>query len=219
MNPVQEAQIKKIDSKELKDSNKKNSVSPKSVNMKNSASPKDLKKTISLPNEKEMNSDFGLSFKEIYDYHIKEIEAKTNIKIKHIYTFLFVAFIFFMIGHFERIFSYIITGYFPIIWTREDYKAKKDYFWKKWGTYWTIFAILIFFDLHKKEVLKFIPLYFVVRCIFLLMLYLPGFTIAVSIYDGFLKHFIEQIEKYLQSKDNSESMINDLKKNVKVKQE
>ena len=81
MNPEQEAQIKKIDSKELKDSNKKNSVSPKSVNMKNSASPKDIKKTISLPNEKEMNSDFGLSFKEIYDYHIKEIEAKTNIKI------------------------------------------------------------------------------------------------------------------------------------------
>ena len=189
MNPDQEAQIKKIDSKELKDSNKKNSLSPKSVNMKNSASPKDLKKTISLPNEKEMNSDFGLSFKEIYDYHIKEIEAKTNIKIKHIYTFLFVAFIFFMIGHFERIFSYIITGYFPIIWTREDYKSKKDYFWKKWGTYWTIFSILIFFDLHKKEVLKFIPLYFVVRCIFLLMLYLPGFTIAVSIYDGFLKPF------------------------------
>ena len=36
MNPDQEAQVKKIDSKELKDSNKKNSVSPKSVNMKNS---------------------------------------------------------------------------------------------------------------------------------------------------------------------------------------
>ena len=36
------------------------------------------------------------------------------------------------------------------------------------------------------------------------MLYLLGFTIALNIYDGFLKYFIEQIEKYLQSKDNSE---------------
>ena len=51
------------------------------------------------------------------------------------------------------------------------------------------------------------------------MLSLPGFTIAVSIYDGFLKNYIEQIEKLLQNKDNNESMLNDLKKNTKVKQE
>ena len=187
--------------------------------MKNSSSPKDFKKNLTLPNERESNPDFSLSFREIYDYHIKEIEKKTNIKIKHIYYFLLIAFIFFMIGHFERTFSYIITGYFPILWTREDYKAKKDFFWKKWGTYWTIFSILLFFDFHKREVLKFIPLYFIVKCIFLLMLSLPGFTIAVSIYDGFLKNYIEQIEKLLQNKDNNESMLNDLKKNTKVKQE
>ena len=220
MNSTQETPVKKSDSKELKDSNsKKKSVSPKALNMKNSSSPKDFKKNLTLPNERELNPDFSLSFREIYDYHIKEIEKKTNIKIKHIYYFLLVAFIFFMIGHFERTFSYIITGYFPILWTREDYKAKKDFFWKKWGTYWTIFSILLFFDFHKREVLKFIPLYFIVKCIFLLMLYLPGFTIAVSIYDGFLKNYIEQIEKLLQNKDNNESMLNDLKKNTKVKQE
>ena len=220
MNPTQETPVKKSDSKELKDSNsKKKSVSPKTLNMKNSSSPKDFKKNLTLPNERELNPDFSLSFREIYDYHIKEIEKKTNIKIKHIYYFLLVAFIFFMIGHFERTFSYIITGYFPILWTREDYKAKKDFFWKKWGTYWTIFSILLFFDFHKREVLKFIPLYFIVKCIFLLMLSLPGFTIAVSIYDGFLKNYIEQIEKLLQNKDNNESMLNDLKKNTKVKQE
>jgi hypothetical protein len=122
-----------------------------------------------------------------------------------------------MIGHFERIFSYIITGYFPIIWTREDYNKKKDYFWKKWGTYWTIFSALIYFDIHKREVLKIIPLYFIVKCVFLLMLYLPGFNIAVNIYDAFLKYFIRQIEIYFQNKDSNESMINDLKNNMKLK--
>ena len=118
---------------------------------------------------------------------------------------------------FELIFSYIITGYYPIIWTREDYKANKDNFWKKWGTYWTIFSVLIFFDLHKNDVLKVIPLYFIIKCIFLLMLYLPGFTIAETIFDGFLKDYLRQIEKYLQNKDDNDTMINDLKKNMKVK--
>ena len=213
----------KSDTKDSKDLNqdlnhKHISASPTPF-LKNSASPKDVKRNLSFSNERDLNSNFSLPFRDIYDYHIKEIEQKTNIKIKHIYIFLSISFIFFMIGYFERILSYIITGYFPIIWTLEDYKAKKDYFWKKWGTYWIIFSIFIFFDFHKNEVLKIIPLYFIVKCVLLLMLYLPGLTIAVSIYDGFLIHFIRYIELYFQIKDSNESMVNDLKKNVKEKQE
>ena len=221
MNSVQDSQnIKKSDSKDLKDIKQNHSsLSPITINDKKSASPKDIKKTIPLSNDRDTNPDFGLSFKEIYDYHISLIEKKTNIKIKHIYSFLAVSFMFFMIGHFELIFSYIITGYFPIIWTREDFKAKKDNFWKKWGTYWTVFTILIFFDLHKKEVLQFIPLYFIVKCILLLMLYLPGFHTATTIYDGFIQSFVQQIGIYFQNKDNIESMVTDMKKNVKEKQE
>ena len=220
MNSVQDSpNLKKSDSKDLKEMKHKHvSDSPKTFN-KNTASPKDQRKSINIPNEGESNNDFGLSFMEIYNYHIKKIEQKTNLKIKQIYIFLGIAFFFFMIGHFERILSYIITGYFPILWTIEDFKVKRDDFWKKWGTYWTIFSILIFFDIHKEEVLKFIPLYFIVKCIFLLMLYLPGFHTAVSIYDGFVKDKIIQIEKYFHNNDNNDSMVNDLKKNVKVKQE
>ena len=218
MNPSQELfDLRKSDSKDSKELKHKHVSESPGTHLKNSSSPKDIKRTLSMSNERDLNSDFSLPFRDIYDYHIKEIEKRTNIKIKHIYIFLSVAFLFFLIGHFERIFSYIITGYFPIIWTREDFKAKKDYFWKKWGTYWTIFSALIFFDIHKKEVLKIIPLYFIVKCAFLLMLYLPGFTIAVSIYDAFLKYFIRQIEIYFQNKDSNESMINDLKNNMKLK--
>ena len=124
-----------------------------------------------------------------------------------------------MIGYFERIFSYIITGYYPVIWTIEDYKLKKDFFWKKWGTYWTVFSVLIFFDIHKDEVLKFVPLYFYVKCIFLMMLFLPGFSVAIIFYDEFLKNIFLLIEKYFFNKDDNDTMINDFKKNVKVKQE
>ena len=219
MNPQQnQLDLKKTDSKDSKDIkiNPKTDT-PKSAKSKASASPKENKKNIPMPNERDYNKDFSLSFGELYEYHINIIEQKTNLKINQIYIFLLISFFFFMIGHFELIFSYIITGYYPIIWTREDYKEKKDNFWKKWGTYWTIFSLLIFFDLHKNDVLKVIPLYFIIKCIFLLMLYLPGFTIAETIFDGFLKDYLRQIEKYLQNKDDNDTMINDLKKNMKVK--
>ena len=219
MNPQpNQLDLKKTDSKDSKDIkiNPKTDT-PKSAKSKTSTSPKEVKKNIPMPNERDYNKDFSLSFGELYEYHINIIEQKTNLKINQIYWFLLVAFFFFIIGHFELIFSYIITGYYPIIWTREDYKANKDNFWKKWGTYWTIFSVLIFFDLHKNDVLKVIPLYFIIKCIFLLMLYLPGFTIAETIFDGFLKDYLRQIEKYLQNKDHNDTMINDLKKNMKVK--
>ena len=84
-------------------------------------SPKDLHKKFIFPKERELNTHFCLSFKEVYNLHVSEIEKKTRIRIKYIYYFLIVALIFFLVGHFELIFSYIITGYYPIIWTREDY--------------------------------------------------------------------------------------------------
>ena len=85
--------------------------------------------------------------------------------------------------------------------------------------YWTVFFILIFFDLHKKIVLKIVPLYFLVKCIILLMLYLPGFNFAENIYDGLLRNVFQEIGEQFQNKDEFDTMVNDLKKKVKVKTE
>ena len=136
---------------------KKSQELTKSIKKKNSSSPKENKNQVPFIPERELQIDFSLSFKEIYNLHMTEIEAKTNLKRKHIYYFLLISLFFFLIGHFEVIFSYIITGYFPIKWTIQDYKANTENFGKKWGTYWTIFSAFIFFDFHKKEVLAFIP--------------------------------------------------------------
>jgi receptor expression-enhancing protein 5/6 len=220
MNPPKQDQpeVKKsvsIDKKDLKANSKTDT--PKSSKNKIKESPGSSKKLISLADDN--NKDFCLSFREIYDFHVQEIEQKTKLKINHIYIFFIISFIFFMIGHFELIFSYIITIYYPILWTWEDYKARKDNFGKKWGTYWVIFSALIFFDLHKKEVLKIIPLYFLIKCIFLLMLYLPGFNTAEDLYDGLLKDYIILFEKKFKNKDECDTMLNEFKKNIKVKTE
>ena len=222
MNPQQESANKKqSDSKEKKEiKSSQKTETPKSSKTKSTSTPKDNKKnSISVSNEPENCKNLGLTFSQIYDYHIKVIEEKTNLKINQIYWFLSISLFFFMIGHFERIFSYIITLYFPIIWTKEDYFAKKKNFGKKWGIYWTVFFVLIFFDIHKKFVLKIIPLYFIVKCVILLMLYLPGFNLAENIYDGLLRSVLQDIGNRFQNRDENNKMIDDLKKNVKEKKE
>ena len=212
---------KKEDIKEQKDAKPSQKAdTPKKSKSKSISIPKDNKKnSIAIPNDKDNDKDIGVPFSQIYDYHIKLIEEKTNLKINQIYWLLLISFIFFTIGHFELFFSYIITLYFPIKWTKEDYFEKKSNFRKKWGMYWTVFFILIFFDFHKKFVLKIIPLYFVVKCIILLMLYLPGFNFAENIYDGLLRNVFQEIGEQFQNKDEYDTMVNDLKKKVKVKTE
>ena len=212
---------KKEDNKEQKDAKlSQKADTPKKTKSKSTSTPKDNKKnSIAIPNDKDNDKDIGVPFSQIYDYHIKLIEEKTNLKINQIYWFLFISFIFFTIGRFELIFSYIITLYFPIKWTKEDYLEKKRNFGKKWGMYWTVFIVLIFFDFHKKIVLKIIPLYFLIKCIILLMLYLPGFNLAEYIYDSLLRNIFQDIEEQFQNRDEHDTMVNDLKKKVKVKTE
>ena len=200
-----------MNTKQEKNNRKKSDAKDKSP------SSNDLQKNFVFPIERELNTKISLSFKEIYTLHVKEIEERTRLKINHIYYFLIIALVFFMIGHFELIFSYIITAYYPIIWTREDYKLHNDNFKKKWGIYWTFFCIFIFFDLHKKEVLKLIPFYFVIKCIFLLILYLPGFTTAEDIYDGFLKDYLHYLGKSFKNKDDNDTIIDELIKTGKLK--
>ena len=212
---------KKEDNKEQKDAKlSQKADTPKKNKSKSTSTPKDNKKnSIAIPYDKDNDKDIGVPFSQIYDYHIKLIEEKTNLKINQIYWFLFISFIFFTIGRFELIFSYIITLYFPIKWTKEDYLEKKRNFGKKWGMYWTVFIVLIFFDFHKKIVLKIIPLYFLIKCIILLMLYLPGFNLAEYIYDSLLRNIFQEIEEQFQNRDEHDTMVNDLKKKVKVKTE
>ena len=214
--------IRKLSTKEIVqegNDQKKRRESTKSFQKKNSSSPKEVPNQIPFIPERDLQIDFSLSFKEIYNIHMEEIESKTKLKRKYIYYFLLISLFFFIIGYCEIIFSYIITGYFPIIWTFQEYKANTENWGKKWGTYWTLLGAFIFFDFHQKEVLQIIPLYFIVKTIFFTVLYLPGFTAAVNLYDGFFKDKLQKLSIYLQNREESETMVNDLKKYVKLKTE
>ena len=198
---------------------KKSPRKTKEISKSKSSSPKEDKKQIPIIPERKLETDFSLSFKEIYNIHMTEIESKTNLKRKYIYYILLISFFFFLIGHFERTFSYLLTGFYPLKWTIQDFKSNNENFGKKWGTYWVLFCVFIFFDKHKREVLEIIPMYFIIKNIFLIILYLPGFTAAVNLYDGLFKEFLQSLSIYFLNKDDNETLLNDAKKNIKIKKE
>ena len=111
MNPPKQDQpeVKKsvsIDKKDLKANSKTDT--PKSSKNKIKESPGSAKKLISLADDN--NKDFCLSFREIYDFHVQEIEQKTKLKINHIYIFFIISF-----KSYIYIFYYII--YFFYDWS------------------------------------------------------------------------------------------------------
>jgi hypothetical protein len=57
---------------------KKSQELTKSIKKKNSSSPKENKNQVPFIPERELQIDFSLSFKEIYNLHMTEIEAKTK---------------------------------------------------------------------------------------------------------------------------------------------
>ena len=189
------------------------------INRKKSLESKEKPKDIPVIPERELNADFSLTFKEIYNIHMIEIESKTNLKRNHIYIILGISFFFFLIGHLQRTFSYLLTGFYPLKWTIQDFKLNNENFGKKWGTYWAIFLIFVFFDMHKNEVLKIIPLYFIIKTVILIVLYLPGFTAAVNLYDGLFKDILQSLSTYFLNKEDSDTLLNEVKKIVKVKNE
>lgn len=198
--------------------NLKEDITEGAINKK-SQEPKEKPKDVPMIPERELNADFSLSFKEIYNIHMTEIESKTNLKRKHIYIILGISFFFFLIGHLQRTISYLLTGFYPLKWTIQDFKLSKENSGKKWCTYWAMFSIFAFFDMHKNEVLKIVPLYFIIKTVFLIVLFLPGFTAAVNLYDGLFKDILQNISTYFINKEDSDTLLNEVKQIIKVKNE
>lgn len=205
--------------KKLKSRNKSEGKEEKEkTDINESSCPKDKEKRPFF-SERHIKSESTKSFNDLYNLYMIGIEKKTGLGRKEIFIILSIAFIFFIFGFFEIVLTYLITMYYPIKWTIEDYKNKKDDFHKMWGTYWLIFSLFIIFDFYKNLVLKIVPLYFIIRTVILLLLYLPGIRGAVVIYEMKIFDIMKFLELHNKKNKNVDSLFQDIKDNVKVKKD
>lgn len=203
---------------EIQSNNNKSNNSNSSPN----STPKLNKFSIDKPEsflEKEEVKDIEISFNELYESYIRSIEDKTKLKRKYIYVILGISYSLFLLGYFEIYITYLLTAYFPIIWTYQDYKNKKEDYLKMWGSYWVIFLFFVSADFFYKSFIEYVPFYFVVRTSFLLILYLPCFRGAIAIYHSVFIEFIRLTSKYKGKYNEKYSMLAEYKNRIKAKKE
>ena len=83
------------------------------INHKKSQESKENPKDIPVIPERKLNADFSLTFKEIYNIHMTEIESKTSLKRNHIYYFRNSIFLF-LDWSFAKNFLIFINGILSI---------------------------------------------------------------------------------------------------------
>ncbi|KAH3679595.1 hypothetical protein WICMUC_000827 [Wickerhamomyces mucosus] len=96
-----------------------------------------------------------------------------------------------------------ISFVFPIIASFKAIKSQREEFIKEWAIYWLIFAILTVFESYFYFILKFIPLYSLLRVYISIWLILPQTKGANFIYIKYLEPFLNNHEAEIEQRFNS----------------
>jgi hypothetical protein len=150
--------------------------------------------------------------------HLKKIEDKTKMKRKNFLTLLSLFMVLIWIGIFEIYISYLITIYYPIIWSIREIEDKELEGDKQWLTYWVCFSIFVYIDMFIPFVIVILPFYFVIRTVFLLWLLLPNFKGGVVLYNIILVQLLKMSQnfkfKFIKTNSNN-SLLREVEEIVK----
>lgn len=168
-------------------------------------------------NEKTFETHVNIGF--ICDNYLKQIEKEMKLERKVLFIVMGLTALFFMIGKFEILLTYIITGIFPIKLGIDTYKYKDDNFMKMWRTYGMVFFMFFILDCWSSWVIKIFPLYFFIRTAVLMWMYLPCFKGAITVHDLIFIEGKKLLELIKDKPEDKESMLKELKAKYKTKTE
>ncbi|GMS90031.1 hypothetical protein PENTCL1PPCAC_12206, partial [Pristionchus entomophagus] len=72
----------------------------------------------------------------------------------------------------------------------------------KWLKYWTVFGVFSVIDTFAEAILRFFPIYYLVKTVFLVYLYLPQTQGAEYLYLKYVDPLITKIDAWLESRSN-----------------
>lgn len=164
-------------------------------------------------------SEAKVSFDYIYEEYMKQVEQKTGLQRHTIYGVFGIVCISFILRKMEIIFTYAITMIYPLKWTYEDYCANDEDLIKMWGSYWGIFGFFTALDLIHKYFIAYVPLYFFIRTLVLLWMYLPCFKGAIIFHNIVFVELFKLSDLFRSSINEKDSMLYELKEKLKEKNE
>ena len=139
----------------------------------------------------------ALSLKEKWNEKMILIEKKTGFKGEYVLGVLIICMICIYFEIFDTLITNLVGTLYPLFWTIKSIESRSDEI-KKWLTYWVVFGVFIFVDMFKNIIVKFIPLYLLLKVGFLIWLYFPGSEGCNFVYHIIVKRIFSSVEGNFQ---------------------
>ena len=151
-----------------------------------------------------------ISLREKWEKQMILIQEKTGIKGIYVVIGLILSVIFVYLNIFDTIITNLVGTLYPAFWTiksieKDDLKEQRN-----WLTYWIVFGFFVLMDMFSPIIVKFIPIYFVMKIMLLIWLLMPGSYGCIFVYNLIVKKIIRKYENNLQKiVSNIEGIINE----------
>ncbi|VDK70463.1 unnamed protein product [Litomosoides sigmodontis] len=136
---------------------------------------------------------------KVVDQTFQMIEQKTSLKRDKIaYGVLGIAAIYMVFGAFARLVCNLIGFAYPAYASVKAIRTSQKDDDTHWLIYWTVFAAFSLIDFFAELILCYFPVYWIVKALFMLYLYLPHTYGALVLYDRVLDPAITKVDSLIK---------------------
>ncbi len=160
---------------------------------------------------KEQENENQISLLEKWQNQMNLIQEKTGIRGTFVILGLVLCVIFVYFNIFDSIITNLVGTVYPAFWAIKSLEQNNVEEQKKWLTYWVVFGSFIIFDMGSVIINKFIPVYFVLKILFLIWLWMPGSSGCTIVYYLVVKKIFRFYEdKIISYTDAAKNYANDM---------
>ena len=131
-----------------------------------------------------------ISLLERWNEKMEKIQERTGIKGYVVVIILVLSVFLIYMNLFDTIITNLLGTLYPAFWTIKSIENNDLKEQKICLTYWTVFGFFILVDMFSPIIIKFIPVYFVLKIIFLIWLFMPGSNSCIIVYDLLVKKIL-----------------------------
>ena len=153
-----------------------------------------------------------LKYKEI-----KQLSQKTGLSPAFLLLIVLFLIGLIMLGFYEDHLTIILGTVYPLYFSLKTLKNGSLSEIKRWLTYWIFFISFIWFEYFFYYLLQYIPFYFVIRSVLLILNYLPQFEFSSVVYDytikvlfvryhGVIRNYAKKLKQKLYGMKNNENI-------------